>query len=191
MYLHNPNSAAYRHHVAHLPPIHIKAIPSTPRNRSTSRTSISEQANLNLEKAFGGNVLTIGGVTELGRHAPKMLNLQAISNPFQNGVLPLSNEFPWLAKTGSVSEYGVYGANAYEGLQASFVRRFSKGLTASINYTWARGMSFTGGSCQPTQTAAAVVQTPGGAVNVPATDQSLLLRQPEITHNHDHCSVFQ
>ena len=127
-----------------------------------------EQANLNLQKAFGSNVLTVGAVTELGRHAPKMLNLQAISNPFQGGVLPLSQEFPWLAKTPSISEYGVYGANAYEALQASFVRRFNKGLTASINYTWARGMSFTGGACQPTHTAAAVVQTPSGSVNVPA-----------------------
>ena len=64
-----------------------------------------------------------------------------------------------------------------------FVRRFSKGLTASINYTWARGMSFTGGSCQPTQTAAAVVQTPGGAVNVPATDNSFCYYDnPKIAH---------
>jgi hypothetical protein len=111
-----------------------------------------EQANVNVEKAFGANVLTVGAVTELGRHVPKAINLQAISNPTQNGVLPLSNEFPWLAKTPTIEEYGVYGANAYEGLQATLVRRFSKGLTASINYTWARGMSFTGGSCQPTQT---------------------------------------
>jgi len=115
-----------------------------------------EQANLNVQKAFGSNVLTVGEVTELGRHAPKMLNLQALSNPGQNGVLPLSFQFPWLAKTASISEYGIYGANAYEALQTSFVRRFNKGLTASINYTWARGMSFTGGGCQPTQTQTAI-----------------------------------
>ncbi len=128
-------------------------------------------------------MLTVGAVTELGRHAPKMLNLQAISNPFQNGVLPLSNLFPWLAKTPSISEYGVYGANAYQALQASFVRRFSKGLTASVNYTWARGMSFTGGSCQPTQTAAGIVQTPTGPVNVPAAINPCYYDNPKSPSN--------
>ncbi len=149
-----------------------------------------EQANLNLEKAFGSNVLTVGGVTELGRHAPKMLNLQAISNPFQSGVLPLSNEFPWLAKTASISEYGVYGANAYHALQTSFVRRFNKGLTASINYTWARGMSFTGGACQPTQTAARQVQTPSGTVNVPAAINPCYYDNPASPSNPIVISYF-
>ena len=149
-----------------------------------------EQANLNVEKAFGSNVLTVGAVTELARHAPKMLNLQAISNPFQGGVLPLSNEFPWLAKTASISEYGVYGANAYEALQSSFVRRFSKGLTASINYTWARGMSFTGGACQPTQTAAAIVQTPSGPVNAPATINPCYYDNPSSPSNPIVISYF-
>ena len=87
-----------------------------------------EQANLNLQKAFGGNVITVGGVTELGRHAPKMLNLQAISNPFQNGVLPLSNEFPWLAKTPSISEYGVYGANSYQAHAGHVCSALQQGL---------------------------------------------------------------
>jgi hypothetical protein len=115
-----------------------------------------EQGNLNLQKAFGSNVITVGGVMELGRHASKMLNLQALSNPGQSGVLPLTAQFPWLYKTASISEYGVYGATAYEALQTSFVRRFSGGLTTSINYTWAQGMSFTGGACQPTQTLTAI-----------------------------------
>ena len=133
-----------------------------------------EQANLNVQKAFGSNVLTVGGVTELGRHAPKMLNLQALSNPGQNGVLPLSTQFPWLAKTASISEYGVYGATAYEALQSTFVRRFNEGLTVSVNYTWAHGMSFTGGSCQPTQPLAGInpcyydnPQSPSNPIVVP------------------------
>ena len=128
-----------------------------------------EQANLNVEKAFGSNVLTVGVVSELGRHVPvSNFNLQSLSNPFEQGVLPLTNEFPWLGKTSSILEYAVWGASSYNALQASFVRRFSKGLTASLNYTWAQGLQFTSVPCTPTQTAAAVNQTPNGPVNVPA-----------------------
>lgn len=128
-----------------------------------------EQANLNVQKAFGSNVLTVGFVSELGRHAPvSNFNLQALSNPFEKGVLPLTNEFPWLGKTASILEYAPWGANSYNALQATFVRRFSKGLTTSVNYTWAQDLSFTGVPCTPTQTAAAVNQTPNGPVNVAA-----------------------
>lgn len=138
-----------------------------------------EQSNLQLQKAFGQNVVTIGGVSELGRHAPMTINLQALSNPSENGVLPLSYEFPWLAKTTQIVQYGTTGANSYEALQATFVRRFGKGLTAQVNYVWSHTLSYTSAGCQPTMTAAAVNKYPGGTVNVPATDNPCYYDNPK------------
>jgi hypothetical protein len=143
-----------------------------------------EQANLNIEKAFGSNVLTVGVVSELGRHGTvSNFNLQALSNPFQKGVLPLTNEFPWLGKTSSILEYAPWGSSSYNALQATFVRRFSKGLTTSINYTWAQDLSFTSVPCTPTQTAAAVNQTPNGPVNVPAAVNPCYFDNPASPSN--------
>lgn len=143
-----------------------------------------EQANLNVEKSFGSNVLTVGVVSELGRHATvSNFNLQALSNPFEKGVLPLTNEFPWLGKTSSILEYAPWGSNSYNALQATFVRRFSKGLTTSINYTWAQDLSFTSVPCTPTQTAAAVNQTPSGPVNVPAAVNPCYFDNPASPSN--------
>jgi hypothetical protein len=143
-----------------------------------------EQANLNVEKAFGSNVLTVGVVSELGRHATvSNFNIQALSNPFQKGVLPLTNEFPWLGKTSSILEYAPWGSNSYNALQATFVRRFNKGLTTSINYTWAQDLSFTSVPCTPTQTAAAVNQTPSGPVNVAAAINPCYFDNPASPSN--------
>ncbi|HTZ75841.1 MAG TPA: carboxypeptidase-like regulatory domain-containing protein [Candidatus Aquilonibacter sp.] len=143
-----------------------------------------EQANLNVEKAFGANVLTVGVVSELGRHATvSNFNLQALSNPFEKGVLPLTNEFPWLGKTSSILEYAPWGSTSYNALQATFVRRFSQGLTTSINYTWAQDLSFTGTPCTPTQTAAAVNQTPNGPVDVPAAINPCYFDNPASPSN--------
>ena len=111
-----------------------------------------EQFNLQVEKAFGENVISIGEVTGLGRHTPKGLNYQALSNPGQKGVLPLTAQFPWLLKTATITESGAWGTDSYNALQVTFVRRFSKGLTTQVNYTWAHALTYTGGSCTPTQT---------------------------------------
>jgi hypothetical protein len=112
-----------------------------------------EQMNLQVQKAFGSNVITIGGVEEMGRHAPKGLSLNGISNPSQvvggSNNPPLANAFPWLAKT-TVTQNQTTSSDAYSSLQATFIRRFSKGLTTQVNYTWAHARAFSGGACTPT-----------------------------------------
>jgi hypothetical protein len=112
-----------------------------------------EQMNVQIQKAFGANVITIGGVVEMGRHASKGLSLNGLSNPTQvvNGSNnpPLANAFPWLAKT-TVTQNQTTASDAYSGLQTTFVRRFSKGLTTQVNYTWAHARQFNGGNCTPT-----------------------------------------
>jgi hypothetical protein len=116
-----------------------------------------EQFNLQLQKQFGANVVTVGYVGELGRRMgaflPGPFNENQAANPTQNSstTLPmvvggLTNDgfgtlpgFPYLASV-NVGESPNQGTSAYEGLQATLVRRFSKGLTVNINYTWSHTM---------------------------------------------------
>ena len=124
------------------------------------KESYLEQFNLQLQKQFGSNVVSVAYVGELGRRMgsflPGPVNQNQAANPTQtlgsNGqYLPMSvggatNDgfgtlpgFPYLASV-NVGESSNLGTSAYEGLQATFVRRFSKGLTANINYTWSHTM---------------------------------------------------
>jgi carboxypeptidase family protein len=118
-----------------------------------------EQYNLQLQKQFAGNVVTIGYVGELGRHLANFLggpfNQNVAANPVQanggNATLPMSvggatNDgfgtlpgFPYLA-TVNVGETPNTGTSSYNALQATLIRRFGKGLTANINYTWSHTM---------------------------------------------------
>jgi len=108
-----------------------------------------EQFNLQLEKEFSGNVVTIGYVGTLGRHLGGSYTPNVISNYTQT-QLPLAAQFPWLATT-SITEAGVpWGTTSYNGLQTTFVRRFKAGLTVNVNYTWAHAMQKSVGSCTPT-----------------------------------------
>jgi hypothetical protein len=113
--------------------------------------SYLEQFNLQLQKQFGANVINIGYVGELGRHAeingapenqPTNPTLAAtppltLGGNTALGVLP---GFSYL-KTVSLTEANNWGTSAYEGLQTSFVRRFNNGLTVNASYTWSHTMS--------------------------------------------------
>jgi hypothetical protein len=116
-----------------------------------------EQFNLQLQKQFGANVVTVGYVGELGRRMgaflPGPFNQNQAANPTQNtaATLPMSvggltNDgfgtlpgFSYLSSV-NVGESSNQGTSAYNGLQATLVRRFSKGLTVNINYTWSHTM---------------------------------------------------
>lgn len=113
--------------------------------------SYLEQFNLGLQKQFGANVVNIGYVGELGRHVevngapenqPTNPTLAATPPLTLGGTTPLGvlPGFPWL-KTISLTEANNWGTSAYQGLQTSFIRRFSNGLTANVNYTWSHTMS--------------------------------------------------
>jgi len=111
-----------------------------------------EQMNLQIQKEFGANVISVGYVGELGRHAevngapenqPTEPSLSGTPPLTLGGVTPLGTlpGFPWLQKISGLTEANNWGTSAYEGLQASFVRRFNKGLTVNLNYTWSHTMS--------------------------------------------------
>jgi len=119
--------------------------------------SYDEQMNLQVQKEVGDNVISVGWVAELGRHVPAFngsSNQNVAANPTEslpNGAsLPLVlggsttafgqlPPFPWMNKT-TVNEVVSNGVSNYNALQASFVRRFSHGLTVNFNYTWSHAL---------------------------------------------------
>ena len=109
--------------------------------------SYLEQFNLQAQKEFSGNVVTVGYVGELGRHTGLTLNMNSFSNYAQT-VLPLATEFPWLAKNSIGPAYNM-GTSSYNGLQTAFQRRFKGGLTVNFGYTWSHSLVDGGASCNP------------------------------------------
>lgn len=109
-----------------------------------------EGFNLQVQKELGANVVTLGYVGQLGRHAFLGYSPNHISNINQNSVPPLAAQFPWLAKY-SISETNVpWGTSSYNSMQATFVRRFSRGLTVNANYTWSHSLLNSLAVCTPT-----------------------------------------
>jgi hypothetical protein len=113
--------------------------------------SYLEQFNLGIQKQFGANVIDIGYVGELGRHAevngapenqPTNPTLASTPPLTLGGNTPLG-VLPGFAymKTVGMTVANNWGTSAYEGLQTSFVRRFNAGLTVNVNYTWSHMMS--------------------------------------------------
>jgi hypothetical protein len=104
------------------------------------RSGIAEQFNLLLEKAFGPSVFTIGYVGVLGRHLPETINDINEPPPNNNPALlrPLAGALPNLSNVNWLVSGGV---SNYNGLQTSFQRRYSNGLTASVNYTYSHALS--------------------------------------------------
>ncbi len=112
-----------------------------------------QQFNLNVQKDFHGNVLTVGYVGMLGRHVattigdldgvtpgPAAANcLTNFTGPAETACFqslrPYATQLPSL--TGPIGEYFTNGTSSYHALQASFERRLQNGLTFNINYTWA------------------------------------------------------
>jgi hypothetical protein len=127
-------------------------------NPSNTAESYDEQFNLQVQKEFGGNVIEIGYVGELGRHiaafngsrnwngsanptetAPNGATLPAVvgGNTTSFGYL---HGYPYLNKT-TLNTTISNGSSAYNALQTSFVRRFKNGLTVNFNYTWSHTMN--------------------------------------------------
>ena len=129
------------------------------------RDGMVEQFNIMVQKLFGANVISVGYVGELGRDQIVSYSANHNSNYTQlckgtettgacagkpAGSNPLAVQFPWLAQA-TISENNVpWGTTSYHSLQATFVRRFSHGLTAQVNYTWAHSLENYGAVCTPT-----------------------------------------
>ena len=131
--------------------------PSSTTNLSGSLTALShnyntayvEQFNLIVQQQFGANVVTAGGVGELGRHVQfdSIINLPYPNGPYANDATTGPPAAPSLLTAGSlpnVNTITYQAANAtssYYGLQAIFARRFTKGLEFNVNYTWSHDLT--------------------------------------------------
>lgn len=112
------------------------------------RPSYYHQFNLTTQKDFYGNVATVSYVGELGRHVvqripdfnappPNACGTAGNACTNANTLRPYYALQPGLTQiTGIQSE----GASSYNALQLVFERRTKHGLTANVNYTWARGL---------------------------------------------------
>jgi hypothetical protein len=111
------------------------------------RSALIQQYNLQVERQFGPNVLTIGYVGNVGEHLPETINninspapfdqfapgyTSAQSNYRLQGILPNLGGVGWLQSE---------GISNYNALQTSFQRRFTQGLAFDANYTWASALS--------------------------------------------------
>jgi hypothetical protein len=115
-----------------------------------------QQFNLNVQKDFHGNVLTVGYVGVLGRHVATTIGdldspplgpattacLGLTGAAAQSACLaplrPFNATLPNF--TGDIGEYFTSGTSSYHALQASFERRLQRGLTFNANYTWAHSI---------------------------------------------------
>ena len=97
------------------------------------------QYNLTVQKQFGANVLSVGYVGEVGRHLQWAPNIN-IPAPSTGALNPLvySGVFP---KVTNINYSTASGASEYNSAQFSFERRYSKGLTVNVNYTFARNLT--------------------------------------------------
>ncbi len=107
-----------------------------------------EQYSVQVQKQIGANVIQVGFVGNLGRdlrtstyNPTNKPNPSAPSNP-------LAQAYPWLNNE-SFGIQNKWGSSSYQSLQAGFVRRFNKGLTTNINYTWSHSIWDGQGACQP------------------------------------------
>jgi hypothetical protein len=100
------------------------------------------QWNLTFQKQVGANVFSVGYVGQVARHlhwnpnvnmpAPSQLGLNVFNPRVFAGVMP---------NLASINYYSAQGASEYNSMQMSFERRYAKGLTANVNYTFARNLT--------------------------------------------------
>ncbi len=127
------------------------------------KPSMIQQFNLQVEQQFGPNVLTIGYVGNLGQHLAELYNDINVPTPAQvyasrtdaspyDAPRPLGQGYTgtggqvltgnnWLPNIGQIKWLASEGISNYNAMQASFQRRFSKGLAFDANYTYGHALS--------------------------------------------------
>jgi hypothetical protein len=113
------------------------------------KPAMIQQFNLQIERQFGPNVLTVGYVGNIGQHLAETIADINVPTPAQvtaglNAATPykaprqLATLLPNLGGVGWLQSEGV---SNYNGLQTSFQRRLAKGLAFDANYTWGHALS--------------------------------------------------
>jgi len=97
-----------------------------PKNSKNSRV---QEWNFQLEHQFGSHT-----VWDLGYVGTKASHLTTTFNA-NNPTSPLFTD-KWFSNVGQINEYGYLGNGNYNGLQTSLNHRMSRGLQATVSYTW-------------------------------------------------------
>ncbi len=135
-----------------LPPAVSTVVVSNPANAnviywpSNSKNSRVQQWNVQFEQQLGASM-----VFDLAYVGTNMGNLATAfnANAVQLGNLQVGhNNQRWYSLGGSVDEYAFIGSGTYNGLQASFNRRLSKGLLFTSAYTWSHTIDNSTGAFQ-------------------------------------------
>ncbi len=100
------------------------------------------QWNLTLQKQIGANVISAGYVGQLGRHLQYAPNIN-IPPPSQAGLGVYNPRVfsAFMPNLASINYYTATGASEYNAAQFTFERRYARGLTANVNYTFARNLT--------------------------------------------------
>ena len=112
-------------------------------------TAYVQQFNLMVQREIGANVITVGGIGELGRH---QLFQPFINTPYPNGPYPndarvgpsQTPAFLTATTLPNVSQIELdapLATSNYYAMQAVYARRLTKGLSFNANYTWGHGLS--------------------------------------------------
>lgn len=108
------------------------------------RSALVQQFNLQVEQQFGANVLTIGYVGSIGQHLSEQINDINSAKPFVPGSSPTAGARALAAQLPNLNGVGLViseGVSNYNGLQTSFQRRLTNGLSFDGNYTWAKALN--------------------------------------------------
>jgi hypothetical protein len=110
------------------------------------KSALIQQFNLQVEQQVGANVFILGYVGNIGQHLPESINNINQALPYNGFLNPTGGDRPLavngtLPNVGGISYLATEGVSNYNALQASFQRRFTKGLAFDANYTWAKGLS--------------------------------------------------
>jgi hypothetical protein len=100
------------------------------------KPSYLQQYSIQVEKEFLGNVAQIGYLGNLGRR----LNMRVNINQPISAMAP----YPVVPSGARVNLADGMATTSYNALQASFLRRFQAGMTATVNYTWSHNIGNTG-----------------------------------------------
>jgi hypothetical protein len=103
------------------------------------------QFNVNLQKQIGANVFSVGYVGELGRNLLSEIPNIDVPAPSTTPVTAATRPFysidPGLSTIQIIQSTGV---SSYHAMQLTLQRRFTRGLSATANYTWAHGINDVG-----------------------------------------------
>jgi hypothetical protein len=100
------------------------------------------QWNMTVQKQIGANVISVGYVGQVGRHLQYDPNINI--PPPSKAALGTYNPLVYssvLPKVTTINYYTATGASEYNAAQFTFERRYAKGLTANVNYTFARNLT--------------------------------------------------